>query len=751
MKAIYFEEHAARYLAQASTFQSGEFDDAIELVHYIRSGEDATIKQLNCITNKNVGFICNRTQTSLLRALIVDIEKMKALLEYDDNSLVTIILKIIKFTIKRWDNIQVSDSEKFIDNNHAILFPFPYSEKHPIKVLVNLSPAPDFTAKREMSYIYAAGIGEGQFDIYYNDILNLRAIRDDAAAVFSKNAKVTKKKNQDIDSLQVTELSDINKKMMGFMDFEKWMHYLSTRQIEFVKKDLRGSERLEGAAGTGKTVTLVLRALYLCKLYNSRSEDFHAIFICHSVASKDYLKLLFESTSDNPHVLDSNYSQQSITLTTLQEWCTEYLGNKIGRSEVLDEDAQESKDLQFRFVSDAYSQCYEGDFISYRDSCSEEFVKFIEDNDKAYVVEKLCSEISITIKGRAEQDYEIYKNLPRLQESIPVAVESDFLFVYLVYEKYQSMLSELGYFDNDDISLSSHAQLETPIWRRRRSERGYDVVFVDELHLFSYNELSIFHLLARDEKKPHLIYAVDKTQAIGDRGLTKETIEDSLKIKEEISTRYNTIFRSSPQIVDLAFSILSSGAELFLNFENPLDKIMFSFNIAEEKKALSPEYILFPSDEAMVLSVFSKVDDLSLRLGCTRDRILIVVTERSLLSIIIKQGEKMKKPFEQLVRRGDYTTITKAEKHNRYVIGYIDYIGGLEFDAVVIVGVDKGRVPQVTSSESKIYLNYEWHNRMYVAITRAKYAVSIMGNKSRTVSTLLQNAIAHERISVVEK
>ena len=30
----------------------------------------------------------------------------------------------------------------------------------------------------------------------------------------------------------------------------------------------------------------------------------------------------------------------------------------------------------------------------------------------------------------------------------------------------------------------------------------------------------------------------------------------------------------------------------------------------------------------------------------------------------------------------------------------IDYIGGLEFDAVVIVGVDKGRVPQVTSTES---------------------------------------------------
>ena len=125
-----------------------------------------------------------------------------------------------------------------------------------------------------------------------------------------------------------------------------------------------------------------------------------------TVSSKDYLKLMFESASSNPNILKSDYSSQSITLTTLQEWCTEYLGNKIGRSEVLDEDAQESKDLQFRFVSDAYTQCMEHDFVSYKERCSDGFVKFIEDEDKSYVVEKLCSEISITIKGRAEQDYE---------------------------------------------------------------------------------------------------------------------------------------------------------------------------------------------------------------------------------------------------------------------------------------------------------------------------------------------------------
>lgn len=750
MKAIYFEEHAVRYLAQTSTFQSGEFEDAIDLVQFIRTGNNATIKAISCVISKNIGYVFKRSQNSTLKAIVIDLEKAKGLLEYDNDSLVTILLKIVKFAVKRWENIQVGDSEKYIINNHAVLFPFPYSEKHPIKVLVNLSPAPEFTSKRDMSYLYIAGIGEERFDLNYNNLLNIKVIRDEANEVCIKNNNKEVKRTDGVDSLNVTELGDIPKKMNGFLDFDKWMHCLSKKQMDFVTRLLKGSERLEGAAGTGKTTTLVLRALYLCNEAKNHGEEFHAIFICHSVASKDYLKLMFESASSNPQILDSGYSQQSITLTTLQEWCTDYLGNKIGRSEVLDEDAQESKDLQFRFVSDAYSQCMEHDFISYKESCSPEFVKFIEDDDKSYVVEKLCSEISITIKGRAEQDYDTYVDLPRLEESIPVSEKSDYLFVFLIYEKYQAMLTDLGYFDNDDISLSSHAQLETPIWRRRRIERGYDVVFIDELHLFSYNEMSIFHLLARDEKNMHIIYAVDKTQAIGDRGLTKETIESSLKIKEDTKTRYNTVFRSSPQIVDLAFSILTSGAELFLNFENPLDKIMFSFSIAEEKKALPPEYIMMSSDEEMVSSVFSRVDELSDKLNCTRDKILIVGTDQELLSNIIRYGENTKKPFERLVRRGDYNTITKAERNNRYVIGYIDYIGGLEFDAVVIVGVDKGRVPQVTSSESRIYQNYEWHNRMYVAITRAKYAVVILGNRSRTASSLLQNAITHNRINLVE-
>ncbi len=58
-----------------------------------------------------------------------------------------------------------------------------------------------------------------------------------------------------------------------------------------------------------------------------------------------------------------------------------------------------------------------------------------------------------------------------------------------------------------------------------------------------------------------------------------------------------------------------------------------------------------------------------------------------------------------LERRGDYTQVQKAEKSGHLVLGHADYVGGLEFNVVIIVGVDKGRVPhegRADNSNSRI-------------------------------------------------
>ena len=749
MKAIYIEEKAVRYLAQTRTFQSGDFDDALALTDFFLTGKDVAIQKIQCVTFKNIGYIYHTENNNLLKNVIFDIDTLGDFSANDYNQIVTIVQKVLKFSLKQWDNFPLNISEKIINDNHAILFPFPYRDENPFKIMVNLSPDKGYTEKRNIRCIYVVKMGIGNFSIDDYKPINLKAINNEALQIISETEKKRKEVVTPSSSpLQVSSLDNVPKAVNGYMSFEAWIPMLSKIQHDFVTRSLKGNERLEGAAGTGKTISLVLKAIWLYRMAKYDGKNLRMLFLCHSIATKDSLKNMIESTAGDSNILNPENGGQFIELTTLQEWCTKYLGNSIGQSELLDADAQECKDLQFQFIRDIYAECLKRDYPTYECICSQQFKNFIASTDLNLLIELIASEISITIKGRASSDLDTYKQLPRLEGSIPVQNEADYNFLFLIYEKYQDNLIQLGYFDNDDISLSSALQLASPIWKRRRKEMGYDVLFIDEVHLFSYNELAIFHNLNKDEKNSHIIYAIDKTQAIGDRGLTKQQQLDTMRINDNKETRYNTMFRCSPQVVDLAFSVLVSGAEMFLNFDNPLDKIIYSFTNDEERKAKTPVYKFYATDEEMINDAFKQVDSISKGLGIQKDKILLVSVNQDIHQHIIKYATEKKKPIEILKRRGDITTIKCAERNMRYVLGFIDYIGGLEFDAVVIVGVDKGRVPNNDGKEGTIYQSYEWHNRMYVAITRAKYAVAILGNKSYTESPLLRKAIDSQRIVV---
>ena len=63
---------------------------------------------------------------------------------------------------------------------------------------------------------------------------------------------------------------------------------------------------------------------------------------------------------------------------------------------------------------------------------------------------------------------------------------------------------------------------------------------------------------------------------------------------------------------------------------------------------------------------------------------------------------------------------------------------------MVLVGIDGGRVPRSEGDgdNSKNFLNYAAHNRLYVAVSRAKYRVEMLGEKARGHSKIVAPAIA---------
>lgn len=138
-------------------------------------------------------------------------------------------------------------------------------------------------------------------------------------------------------------------------------------------------------------------------------------------------------------------------------------------------------------------------------------------------------------------------------------------------------------YDTDDITISALGQLNTPIWNRRRVTDGYDLCVIDETQLFNLNEISIFHFVNTSKNKNNIIFALDKSQAMEDVCDAHAQLNTISEGQIEFSNKLSTVFRSSPDIAKVAYSILSSGVTLFADYENPLKDSTISFTSEEEK------------------------------------------------------------------------------------------------------------------------------------------------------------------------
>jgi superfamily I DNA/RNA helicase len=236
---------------------------------------------------------------------------------------------------------------------------------------------------------------------------------------------------------------------------------------------------------------------------------------------------------------------------------------------------------------------------------------------------------------------------------------------------------------------------------------------------------------------------------VGDRGWTDEVFDEAISPTDESRekaerTEVKSIFRCSPDIVNLAFSVTSAGATLFTNFDDPLKMASSMFTADEERKSVPPQYISCGDDSAMVALAFARADQLAKELDVTRSEIALVAFTQDLFRLAEEFAATQNKAVELLKQRGDIDVVNLAKKSSRFILSTPEYIGGLEFQAVVLFGVDDGRVPPVKTSDSADsvnFLNYSSHNRLYVAITRARFRIEILGAKDRGPSALLKGAL----------
>lgn len=738
-------------------FQSAEFRQS-EMLCALLKGESIEWNHDSIYCSQNeTGIILFTKSINKKQGVLFDLDTFTGF-SLSNELVINIFQRVIKYTIRFINNSPLTGSEKSLPGkSFTMIFPFPFvATKDVDKVLVDKNSSKISREGRTFLTVFHFGHDERAVVSFTNlrkALGELTSISAESVATERENEIIKKKTKL---GLSVTDLSKTELTIDSPIGLNNWFRFLTEKQRAFVQSEIGGPERLEGAAGTGKTLSLVLRCIFHLQKCVEENKEFHLIFITHSIPTKDRILAVFQNNWPDFYAFlekDDYKPVVSICVTTLQEWSALHLGtSRISDNEYLDKDASESKYYQTLYVEQALDIVLQKNSQTYETLCSEGFWRFIIESPKEYVVEMIQKEIAEIIKGRASEDFEVYKALERPKYSLPISNDSDKNFLFNIYEKYQDALNQVGQYDSDDIVLTALGHINTPIWKRRRIKDGYDACVIDETHLFNLNELSVFHFINKPDRKNCIVFAMDKSQAFGDWGLDSAAVTASLNNNESSNTpetRFATVFRSSPDIVNLAFNILSSGATLFTNFENPLNYSLFNFTHDDEKKSRVPTYYLEDTDERIIEKGFMIAEEYYKKTESAKSDVLIVSVSDILLTNVEKYGRAHNKSFVTLKSRNDTKSIRDAKDNNKYILSSIDFVGGLEFNAVIILGVDDGRVPPAgTTRESFHYMNYMWHNKLYVAVTRAKYAVYFVGLKTMGRSLILDSAISSEILRI---
>lgn len=732
--------------------QSNDFPEGRRLALHLRSGSIDDVGPRISTSKTKHGVVAYGRNAAEQHYVVFDLDQSRIFSDATNDQAILYLQRVLRFVIKFWDKGVLTPAEKVLSATTAVVFPHPLSQKTGVRIALDLNPDVERLAKRGRSgrYLLAYKIGtdHGNGPQETASLATFRKFLDDLDGLGTKLESPPGKVALSWETnFSNTSLQPLASKVDMHQGYETWLRLLTEDQKKFILAPLLHPVRIDGPAGTGKTVSLSLAAIHSMRLAATEDREYQGVFITHSEASRRSISTVLEAMGGHEFMLEQA-SIRRLRVETLQSYCSGLLRQEISETEFVDTDAYDAKQLQLMYVDEALQQV-RNEYVSYAKFMSPDFKAYMEDEEDEFKIPLIQHEISVVIKGRAKENLDTYKSIPPIPSALPVSSEGDKAFVWRIYERYRDQLVAGGQFDTDDVVLSALSQLSTPIWRRRRARDGFDAIFVDETHLFNMNELSIFHHLTRSEKAFPIAFAVDRSQAIGDRGWADDIDVASLMPSPEerySSTTINVkgIFRCSPDIVNLAFSITSSGASLFTNFQDPMALAHSNMTFGEERKAKRPYYIGYATDAAMIDAALLVAEEMRVSMATTKGDVAIVVFDESLFHDLEKRSIDENRPVEILKHRGDPEVIRRAKSAGRFVLSLPDYVGGLEFDGVVLVGVDDGRVPPALNSQhsqSKAYLTFAAHNKLYVAVTRARYQVAILGVQARGPSVILKSAL----------
>ena len=235
------------------------------------------------------------------------------------------------------------------------------------------------------------------------------------------------------------------------LSLNEWLDAkLTTEQTNFVSSEIDKSIRLVGAAGTGKTLSLVVKCLYEFKRKCDRNESVNFLFLTHNTSTVE--NVLQSIDIMDTELLRKKNPQSTLTVCTLQELANQAIKYSLNNLQPLSMDGYESRLLQVEAIEGLIKDFKNSDWVTFKSKCSESFTKYIDadigSNEFRTFAVALMNEFACVLEAegvrRSPEKKQKYINEPRKQWMMKLDSEYERKVVLHLYDKFRNLLRDMN-------------------------------------------------------------------------------------------------------------------------------------------------------------------------------------------------------------------------------------------------------------------------------------------------------------------
>ena len=449
--------------------------------------------------------------------------------------------------------------------------------------------------------------------------------------------------------------------------FEDWELKITDPQKDVLNADIESSVRIVGPAGSGKTLSLCMRAIKIARDKNVINQGKKILVATHSWAMAERIDGILSA-------LNLGVPPERVTVFPLMSLLEVHAGH-IGqqRTEVIGDDSTQGRSESINIIREFLE--------TYTVPSNSKLSKWILDGlssgtdsrSRLDLVLNLYEEISgvLTASGVAADDTEairVYISGKSREEWMPpfISVE-DRNFVVDVYRSFMQELIDRSCITTDQFVLDSIRILETFTWRMRKETEGYDYIFVDELQMFDPQERSALELLGRLRKGVPFITAEDPSQGVF------AALNGRSRGDQNVPIYLETVHRFNKEIFDLI---------RFIYQKFPLNTFPLKVKDTKLNGNSRPILYSYDSDNQVTLKAIELARKLYRESG-GKERICLA----TLGDVDVLLQQSLEAEQFQVTRLDSFDDVEQLSYVKRSVIvAPWQFIGGTQFSHVVVVG-----------------------------------------------------------------